>query len=297
MCTRAATALTGDIEGENDHEGLGTLHVYSTTASVNDTLADGVLVRARTQGTDAATYNDTTSWASGWTRTADTDSTNNTSSLGTISWASRSVTFWFGTTRLATNPFIPDDATVKLMVGTKACSGATCNLVANETGDAEIGTPMENTITVTVTAENGYDDHVYTVVVARADPIGNTLAAANIQLDSAGTAGRAAEGTGDAFTFTTYDEATSANLIFGLTTLGVAGEDNAYCAQRVSVKATGGNAIQPMDDDDDDVCPATRYNLAAAASPGASYDVTVTSEDGVDKVYNLRVIVGPEDTN
>ena len=85
-------------------------------------------------------------------------------------------------------------------------------------------------------------------------------------------------------------------LIFGLTVLGVV-DDNAYCAQRVSVKATGGNAIQPMDDDDDDVCPATRYNLAAAASPGASYDVTVMSEDRKPKVYNLRVIVGPEDPN
>ncbi|MDE2794489.1 MAG: carboxypeptidase regulatory-like domain-containing protein [Gemmatimonadota bacterium] len=297
ICIPAPDMLTADIEGEDDHESLGTLHVYSTTASAIDSLADGVLVRARMQGTDVATYNDTISWASGWNRAENTETTENASSLGTISWASRSVTFWFGTAGTATNPFIPDDATVKLMVGTTACSGATCNLEANETGDAEIGTAMENTITVTVTAENGYDDHVYSVVVARADPVGNTLAAANIQLDSAGTAGRAAADAGtDAFTFTTYDEATSANLIFGLTVLGDEANENAYCAQRVSVKPTGGNTLDAMADDDDDVCPDTRYNLSAAASPGASYDVTVTSEDGVDKVYNLRVIVGPEDS-
>ncbi|MDE2874747.1 MAG: carboxypeptidase regulatory-like domain-containing protein [Gemmatimonadota bacterium] len=299
VCTMAATELTGDIEGENDHEGLGTLHVYSTAASADDSLANGVRVRFRQQGTTTdGTYNDTTSAAAvaDDARQADSEETENTTSLGTISWQSAGVTFWFGTTATATNPFIPDDATVKLMVGTKACSGYTCNLVANKTGSTDIGTPMENTITVTVTAENGYDDHEYSLVLARADPIGNALAATNIQLDSAGTAGRAAADAGtDAFTFTTYDEATSANLIFGLTVLGVV-DDNAYCAQRVSVKATGGNAIQPMEDDDDDVCPSTRYNLAASASPGTSYDVTVTSEDGVDKVYILRVIVGPEDS-
>ena len=277
---------------------MGTLHVYSTTASANDSLSNGVRVRFRQQGTTtdvgSADYNDTTS-ALAFTddaRNAETETTENTSNLGTISWQSESVTFWFGT---AAAPLIPADATVKLMVGTETCSGYTCALEANETGDDAIGTPMVNTITVTVTAENGYDDHVYSLMVTRADPIGNALAATNIQLDSAGTAGRAAEGTGDAFTFTTYDEATSANLIFGLTVLGVV-DDNAYCAQRVSVKPTGGNALQAMEDDDDDVCPATRYNLEAAASPGASYDVTVMSEDGEPKVYNLRVIVGPEAT-
>ena len=299
VCTRAATELTGDIEGESDHEGLGTLHVYSTTAEADDSLADGVLVRARIQGTDAATYNDTLSWSAAWTRNADEETTANTTSLGTISWQSGSVTFWFGTTRTATNPFIPDDATVKLMVGTKACSGYTCNLPADKTGTTDIdGTALESTITVTVTAENGYDDHVYSVVVARQEPIGNTLANTNIQLDSAGTAARAAENAGpNGFSFTTYDEATSANLIFGLTALGDEANENAYCAQRVSVKATGGNAIEAMEDDDDDVCPDTRYNLAAAVTPGASYDVTVRSEDGVNAVYNLRVIIGPEDPN
>ena len=297
ICIPAPDSLTADIEGENDHEGMGTLHVYSTTASANDSLSNGVRVRFRQQGTTTdGTYNDTTS-ALAFTddaRNAETETTENTSNLGTISWQSESVTFWFGT---AAAPLIPTGASVKLMVGTETCSGYTCNLEANETGDAAIGTPMENTITVTVTAENGYDDHAYSLLVTRADPVGNALANTNIQLDSAGTAGRTAENAGtDVFTFTTYDEATSANLIFGLTVLGVV-DDNAYCAQRVSVKATGGNAIQPMDDDDDDVCPSTRYNLAASASPGASYDVTVMSEDGEPKVYNLRVIVGPEDTN
>ena len=77
----APTQLTGTVTGRSDYEGLGTLHVYSMTASNNDTLGAGVLVRWRMHGTDFATYNDTTSTdaTAGWSRVSEpsTDNTTN----------------------------------------------------------------------------------------------------------------------------------------------------------------------------------------------------------------------------
>ncbi len=292
----AATELTADIEGENDHEGLGDFHVYSTTASADDALADGILVRANMQGTDAATYNDTTSWAVGWTRAPDSEETENATSLGTISYASESVTFWFGTTRLATNPFIADDATVKLMVGTSttACTGFTCTLPADKTGTTGIdNAALESTITVMVTAENGYDDHEYSVVVARAEPVGHDLEAANITRFDTTATDHAATGTGDQFIFTT-NGGSSADIVFALDTMGDEANENAYCAQRVRVKLTNGDEYEDaLDDDEDDVCPDTRYKLNATAAPGTSYDVVVASEDGVTRTYRLTMIDPP----
>ena len=283
----AATSVTGNVTGRNDYEGLGTLHVYSTTASRNDTLG-AVMVQARMHGTDAVTYNDTTTWDTQWTRSAD-DVTENTSSLGTISWASASVRFTFGTR----NASIPTGASVELEAANGECSGATCEVGFFETGDNVGGADArEDTITVMVTSANGYNDHAYTVMVSRRNPVGNTLAATNIT--RADTTNHAADsaGTGtDAFTFTTTG-ASSVNIVFGLTTYGDEDNENAYCAQRVSVKPTGGNALTASEDDGDDVCPDTRYQLSASASPGTSYDVTVTSEDGEEKTYNLRVIDG-----
>ncbi|MXW17795.1 MAG: hypothetical protein F4123_09075 [Gemmatimonadetes bacterium] len=287
VCSNSArTSLTGSIEGKADYQSMGTLHVYSTTAQTRDRLGDDVHFFGRQQGSDPATYNDTISWPSGWTRTEGASTTDNSSPLGTISYASARVTV---SIPAAANPRAAG-MTISAKVGARACSGLTCTLVANATGGSGIGTPMQNTITVTVTAANGYNDHEYSVIVSRADPVGHSIAAANIaRSDTTDLTTHTASGSGDNFTFTTTG-ASSVNIIFGLTTLGEADGDNAYCAQRVSVKPTGGNALDALDDDDDDICPDTRYKLSASASPGTSYDVEVTSEDGKKKTYRLSVI-------
>ena len=208
--------------------------------------------------------------------------------IGTISWASESVTFVFG----SRNAAIPLGSSVVLEAANGECSGATCEVGYHETGDAPAGeSAREDTITVMVTAANGYNDHVYSLLVSRQNPAGNDIAAANIaRADTTGTHTAVDAGTDtDGFTFTTTG-ASSVNLIFTLETYGDEANENAYCAQRVSVRATGGNAIPAQDDDDDDVCPDTRYRLSASAGNGTPYTVTITSEDGETKDYSLRVI-------
>ena len=284
----AAASLTGNVTGRNDYEGLGTLHVYSTTASADDTLGAGVLVRLRQQGTDVITYNDTTSAAAAWdTERVAGEPRTSLGTIGTISWQSESVTLVFG----SRNAAIPLGSSLVLEAANGECSGATCEVGYHATGYTGTDTAREDTITVTVTAANGYDDHVYSLLVSRQNPVGNDIAAANIaRADTADSHIAVDAGTNtNAFTFTTTG-ASSVNLIFTLDTYGDEANENAYCAQRVSVRATGGNAIPASDDDDDDVCPATRYNLSATAAPGTPYTITITSEDGVPQDYNLRVI-------
>ena len=48
------------------------------------------------------------------------------------------------------------------------------NLPFNKTGSADAGTTIATTISLTVTAANGFNDHVYTLAVTRAAPQGNT---------------------------------------------------------------------------------------------------------------------------
>ncbi|MDE2875876.1 MAG: carboxypeptidase regulatory-like domain-containing protein [Gemmatimonadota bacterium] len=294
----APTQLSGMVSGRNDYQGLGTLHVYSTTASANDTLGAGVRVRWSMHGTDVATYNDTTSTdaTAGWSRVSE-PSTDNTSNIGTISWQSESVGFVFGTR----NGAIPLGSSWELDVSPSAstaavqagqCSTYSCDLGFNKTGSA-VADNLENTITVTMTAANGYNDHVYSLLVSRQNPVGNDIAAANIaRADTTDLATHTAADAGaNGFTFTTTG-ASSVNLIFTLETFGDEANENAYCAQRVSVRATGGNAVAASDDDDDDVCPATRYRLSATTGNGTPYTVTITSEDGATQDYSLRVIDG-----
>ena len=157
---------------------------------------------------------------------------------------------------------------------------------------------MENTITVTVTAENGYDDHVYSTVVSVAAPVGATFAAANIDAtDSEGNDLTVDVGTDgaltveNAMTLATAEGETRVNVVFGLTVLGDPEESNAYCAQEVAVTPLNGNALTAEDDDDDDVCEGTRYTLSVPTG-GQVYEIDVTSEDDVTVTRHLRVTRG-----
>ena len=250
-----------------------------------------VTIKARMQG-DAATFNDTTRWPSGWDRQGNEgEETANTQSLGTISYRSASVTFDFG----LLNAAIPEDASVSLKVGATPCAGARCTLVAHKTGVADPpGDGTENTITVTVTAENGYDDHEYSVVVARANPIGNVLTNDSIMRADTTGAPHAATGSGgttigNAYVFTTTG-ASSVNARIGLSTLGES--DDAVCAQSVTVRLFNADKdLKAATNATNDVCPNTRYKLTASTT-GTLYQVTVAAEDGVKQTYYLSVVKG-----
>ena len=298
---RFPTMLMGDIEGENDHEGMGTLTVYSGDVSADDNLGAVVIQGGEGAGANAADYDTATAWAHGWTRddAANADSTSNTTSIGTTSYASRAVTVFFGRTGAA----LPEDGSVKIQANGRDCTGYTCTLMANATNDTTPGVPgtaRENTISILAIAENGYNDHIYTTTVTVAAPVGYTLSPANITAtDSDGDTIEVTAGTddaltvGNAMTLATAAGETTIKVVFGLTVLGSADAGNAHCAQAVSVKPLNGNALQALEDDEDDVCKGTGYTLTGTTA-GQMYEIEMTSEDGKKLTRYLRVTATPE---
>ena len=295
----ADTELTADVLGEDDHQNMGTLIVYETDPEATDDNLDSVTIRGGANFT-GADFDTATAWAAGWNRndTDNAEETRNTSSIGTTTYKSRTVTVSFG----LRNAAIPEGASVALDVNgdADACTGTRCTLSADTTNsvDGTAGTnTMEDTITVTVTAANGYDDHIYSTVVGVAPPVGANLAAGNIAAtDSAGNTLNVTGGSnnatnvGDAFIVATAAGETTVNIVFGLTVLGSAEAGNAYCAHAkpIAVRPLNGNALAAEEDDDDDVCTGTRYTLSGTAA-GQVYEIDVTSEDGVTITRYLRV--------
>ena len=165
------------------------------------------------------------------------------------------------------------------------------------------GEARVDTITVMAIAENGYDDHVYSTLVTVAAPVGYALAADNIDATDSDGADLTVEGGTDgavnlanAFTLATAAGETKANVVFELTVLGDPDGTNAACAQSVSVKPLNGNALTAEDDDDDDVCLDTRYELTGTTG-GQVYEIEVTSQDGKKITRYLTVTATPAQTN
>ena len=292
----APTTITANVSGKDDFASMGMLHVYDEGASSDDAASSSVRVRGRDHG--RVDYADTAaSWRTGWSRDRGSKETENTTSIGTITWASESVSLYFGSA-------LSKGAKAEVKKGSTVCASHRCELDDNPTGSPRAGDDKENTLTVTVTAENGYDDHEYSLVVRRAAPVGFQLDAAGvIALKSDGTDSiahaRGGLGTtvGGAWTLPTRSSnSSSATLRIDLETLGSLKEKNAVCAQSVVVTeyndTTKIKALNPDDDDDDsyedDICRNTRYRLSAALD-GKLYELTVTSQDDKDEVYYLEV--------
>ena len=296
FCDNAPSTISGALSGRNDYADMGTLYVYSSTASDVDSVATAnIRVKVRMQGSDDATYNDTTSWDPAWTRGTDTEETENTSSLGTISFASASVEISIPAAARPAGVSIA--ATVDTVGGSKpkSCAGLTCTLAARKTpATGTIGAVLENAITVTVTAANGYDDHAYSFVAARANPENNALGTDRVRRHNADNTYTDAGGTGtfaDPYTLATASaSAASLNLHVNLKNHGVL-DDNARCAQSLIVKNSAGEEVASSDDDDDDICTAERYTLTVAAG-GSRYTLHVSSEDGVEAVHRLALSRG-----
>ena len=282
------TLVFTDTEGSQAVGTAKTLHVYDGRASDDDELGTvSVLGRSNEAG---AGYDTATAWSAGWTR-SDTDGTSpNTTSVGTTNWEAETVRFYFG----SLNASIPLGGSVTIESEEADCSGYTCDLADNGTGaDPDAGMPMDNTITVTTIAANGYNDHVYSTVVTREGPVGNGLAAEDIdRVDGSGQgAGTGGTTLATAYTLTTGSTATTVSVVISLAILGDAAGDNAFCAQSVTVSPYNGDALTADADNDDDVCPNTRYRLNGSAT-GVLYEVKVESQDGIPETYYLRVDTG-----
>ena len=300
--TTAPTTVTGSVRGKDDFVTMDMLHVYDAGASSGDAASSSVRVRGRTEGTNAASFDTAVSWRTGWSRATGTEETEG-GNIGTISWKSESVSFSFG----FRNSALSKDASVEVKKGSRVCASHRCVLDDNGTGGSDSTEVEETTLTVMVTAENGYDDHEYSLKVGRAAPIGRYKRSTDIKVlksdgtDSTVTA-KGDPGTNPgtslrtAWTLETKSSSSSSvNVRIDLETLGDPEEDNAYCAQTVH-KVTRYNdtttveALNPPDEDnyEDDICRNTRYRLRAETQ-GALYELDIRSEDSVSETYYLEV--------
>ena len=286
--TPAPTTITGSVRGSDDFDDMGSLHVYDESLPASDYASGSVEVRGRSHG-EGEHYDTAAEWSTGWSRATDTEETENTSSIGTVTWASESVSFYFG----LRNSYLSSDASVEVGKGSKVCASHRCELDYYATDSDDAGTDRENTLTVTVTAANGYDDHEYSLIVMRAAPVGNHLAASGVKTvksdgsDSTVTAtGGAGTSVGDAWSL----EAASATVRIDLETLGDPEADNAVCAQSVKVgEYNDPDSLKALKAAEDDICEAARYRLGAATD-GTLYEIEVTSEDDETETYYLNVI-------
>ncbi len=296
----APETVRASIRGKDDFENMPMLHVYNERASSGDFVSTSLKVRGRTQGDTPQSFDTAVSWPTGWERDTGTEETDG-GNRGTISWKSASVSFNFG----FRNSLLSADASVEVKKGTTVCRLHRCTLDYNRTNSTRgEGEDKENTITVTVTAENGYDDHEYSLMVSRAAPIDDELTREEflrVDLVDGEEEETPAVGTGDgktvarAFTMETKNPTGfSMNMRIALMELGDVEEGNEYCAQRVMmVKEYNDDdedaldALNPSDDEDryeDDVCRDTRYRL----SVNKLYEIEIESEDSVSETYYLN---------
>ena len=292
--TAGSTSLSGELRGVEDFEDMGTLHVYSTRASDQDLVTRTIPIYGRRQGDDAATYNRADTFDAAWSRAANTETTAIAAGIGTISWQSKSVRLYFG----IRDSYLSGDASVEVKVGSKVCpsrsSSHTCELLFNATGSTNEGQDRATTVTVMVIAENGYDDHEYSVVVSRAAPVGNDLTAARIKRYNSRTGeddDYTVAGTGaltDPFLVQTAS-GTSAYVRFALEVLGTQRSKNRHCAQSVTVEDAAGEEVDTLANGEDDICSGTRYRLTTSSTP-RRYTVNVSSEDGRVKEYHMAVV-------
>ena len=298
-----ALEIDADLRGSQAHADLPVIHVYDTKLFADDSLGDLPGIKAKMQGRYSSTYNDTVTWTPEWIRTPDSEETRNTTPVGTISWASKSITFSF-----PEDESIPAGASVVVRKDTTVCADHTCELGFNSTGTPALSA-RETTLTVTVTAENGYDDHIYSVVAARANPVDNRLFSDRVRRHNADSTYTEAGGYGtsdEPYTLQTDSaEAGSLKLHIDLRHLGIL-DDNAVCAQSLVVKTnpeeeedeeeedTEAEEIEADADEADDICANERYTLSVAEE-GSRYTLHVHSEDGVERVYHLALDRGPED--
>ena len=309
----AATELMADIEGEDDHEPLGTLTVYRSDASTADSLRTLSVKGVTTLGEDAVEVGDGLPFSDDVAQDA---SGTQTVSLGTVT----PITYRSATVTVKATVSPDAKYTVKVGTGTplvygdpvipSATAGATVTIKANATAtgtgpntnaDDNTTTVLGNTIAVEITAENGYNDQSYTFVVTRANPVGNQLTGDEITYPDTATgtntsntnAGQNTGGTGAAGTpfqvYTTGQTSNSTVVTFDLESLGSG--DDAFCAQSVKVYAPGASAaMDAATDSDSDVCDGEQYSLAVN---GSAYRVVVTSQDG--KAWDYYVLVSNGD--
>ena len=254
-----------DLGGRRDYDGTGnTFFVYNLNAG-SDTELDEVTVTGTTATEEDAEAEGVVG------------QDNVTGISMEITWAAESVT--------VDAAAADDDASVSVGAfdGTaddadrRACKDGVCTISFDPTDGTD---PGETTIEITVTADNGYHDAVYTLTgVKRTNPAGNSLVARDFDVeDPADAEVEKAPGRVDQFTIN-VDEATT-DLTFTVTLEDIDKQD--------LVVELGGKKQEPASRDDDDDDNEVRYEVELSAGAN-TIDLMVTSEDGEDREHQLVV--------
>ena len=195
----------------------------------------------------------------------------------------------FGSKSVSVEPDIHKDATFTATTGAgktlkkwPVSKGvATVGLDWDETGssDDEGEATKATEITVTVTAENGYDDHDYTFSASRMNPVGNDLVADDFTVEAPSGSEIAADiGEIDRFTVNVAEAADE--LTFTVTLQDID-------KQELLVEIDG-DEVTPSDSKRADGAHEQRYEVELKDAANI-IDLTVTSEDEVEQSYQVVV--------
>ena len=255
--TTAPMSRTLSVMGRNQYSVGNDFHVYNTQRGTNDELTELVVKEFQADGDSVDLAADLASVTEQSADGADAVT------LGTseIEFASGGVTI---RTKQSAG------ASAKAMLTTDVSMRSVSNLPYNATGTETAGTEIATSITVRVTAANGYNDHDYTFSITRGSPEDNEPAS----LTADGTPVTWAAGT---FVVEAVDNANaSADIVVDL-------EEG----QTASV-TVGGDAVTGKVGQTDDTI--TTYTVSGLTAGGqTAVKVEVTSEDGVKAAMTINL--------
>ena len=179
------------------------------------------------------------------------------------------------------------DASYEVKIGTESFDvdeddGAEVTLPFHATGAADAETALASTIMISVTGENRYNDHDYTFMLSRANPVGNTLESGDID---------GAVGSEDGLSIQNAWTATTTNADTPTTTITVTLDpigSSTECGQTLVVK-DGDDGVKDRDEDSRACVP--EYTLTASANENP-HTLELTSQDNKTKIYYLWVNLG-----
>ncbi len=236
---------TAMVMGRNQYDTGNDFYVYNARASTADELTELTVEEFQADG-------DTVDLGA-----EDVSSiTQDVSGTNTVTLATGAIEFASGGVEI--DGEASTGATIRATIATDGFSVG--NLPFNKTGSANAGGTITTTISVTVTAANGFNDHVYTLGVTRAAPQGN--APSSVTADGS-TVTWAANGYHD-------EDVAAASASTPIVVDLAAGQSLAV--------TVGGNAVAC----EAGAADATVHTCAVSTPVGqTSVKIEVTSEDGV----------------
>ena len=249
------------VMGRNDFSTRNSFTVYSARAGTADDLTELAITGLTAAEDTAVSLGTAANIPAG-----DDQGANGTDD---VSGFNGTVTFAGATADVAAKASAGASISITAADGTdgkaRGCAGGACSISFDGTDEDD---PGETTITIKVTAGNGYDDHEYTVEgITRTDPAGNEPTSIEVG------------GTTVSFT----NNIGNASIATDATTVEV--DVDLVAGQSVSASSGGDSLTGEVDATDETLVTFT----VATSGAQTAVTITVTSEDGVDNVYTLNL--------